>query len=365
MIWFSLTSLIFMVIGFLILYRITICKNYEYPSSSIPSISIIIPARNEEYNLPTLLSSLKVQTLTPDEVIVVDDNSEDNTAAIAKKHNARLISSSSLPKGWYGKPWSCYSGAQEARGDIFIFLDADTFLEPDGLQKMVSTFLRSKGVISILPYHKIEKFHETFSAFFNIMQLIGMNYFSIFKNKSTIGMFGPCLVISRKDYLTAGGHKAVKGEILEHYIFATVLNKHNIPIELFSGKGSLNVRMYSEGWKSLIQGWSKSFISGADQTPKWTFRLSIMWISGLILTPSFLLISILLVNTIWITIWVILYILYVIQLFIQFRRAGNFPFWSSVFYPLNLIFFLTVFSYAAYMGSNKKNIYWKGRNIKI
>lgn len=365
MLWFSFTSIIFLLTGFFILYRVPSCKKDKDLSSSIPDISIIIPARNEEHNLPKLLNSLKTQTLPIHEIIVIDDDSEDRTALIAEEYGARIISSAFLPEGWHGKPWSCYQGAREARGDIFIFLDADTFLETDGLEKMIRTFLTSRGAISVYPYHKIDKFHESFSAFFNVMQLIGMNYFSLFKTPHPTGMFGPCLIISREDYMLSGGHKEVKGEVLEHYALASVLVKHNITIDLFSGKGSLNISMYSEGWKALIQGWTKSFISGANKTPRRTFRLSIMWISGLIITPVFLIFSILSANAIWTILWLIIYIFYVMQLFIQFRRAGNYPLWPSVIYPVNLIFFLAVFSYAAYMVYNKKGLSWKGRDINI
>jgi 4,4'-diaponeurosporenoate glycosyltransferase len=342
---------------------VPVCGTNKKLPSSLPKTSIIIPARNEESNLPGLLSSLKSQTFLPDEVIVVDDNSEDDTARVASEYKAHVITSSSLPEGWLGKPWSCHQGAQEARGDVFIFLDADTFLEANGLERMMQTFMAGPGVVSIFPYHKIKKFHEAFSAFFNLMQLIGMNAFSFLKSRQPKGMFGPCLIISRKDYMDSGGHKAVRGEVLEHHTLAGILEKHGILIRLFSGKGSLNVRMYPEGWKDLIRGWTKSFTAGANKTPRLTMRLSIMWITGLLITPVFFLISLFSDNTTRLFFWAGVYVLYVLQLFIQFRRAGNFPFWSVVFYPVNLAFFLGIFTLTGYRVSRKKQISWKGRNI--
>lgn len=363
MIWFGFTAILFIGIGFFILYKVPVCVSDKKLPTSLPKTSIIIPARNEELNLPKLLISLKDQTLLPDEVIVVDDNSEDATARVAGEYKVQVITSSSLPEGWLGKPWGCHQGAQKAKGDIFIFLDADTFLETNGFERMIQTFMAGQGVVSVFPYHKIEKFHETFSAFFNLMQLIGMNAFSFLKSQEPIGMFGPCLIISRKDYLTSGGHKTVRGEVLEHYTLAGILKKQRIPIHLFSGKGSLNVRMYPEGWKDLIQGWTKSFTAGADKTPRLTMRLSIMWITGLLITPVFFLISLFSANTTRFFFWASVYVLYVLQLFIQFRRAGNFPLWSVVFYPVNLAFFLGIFSWAGYKISRKQQIFWKGREI--
>jgi 4,4'-diaponeurosporenoate glycosyltransferase len=364
MIWLGFSAILFLGVGFLILYRVPVCGTNNSLHTSLPKTSIIIPARNEQYNLPNLLGSLKTQTLVPDEIIVVDDGSEDSTARIALEYKARVITSSSLPKGWLGKPWSCYQGAQEAQGDIFVFLDADTFLEESGFERIIKTFLAEQGAISVFPYHMPQKFHEHFSAFFNLVQLIGMRSFSLLKKRESAGMFGPCLVISRKDYVKSGGHKAVSGEILEHYALADILKKHRIPIRLFSGKGSLNMRMYPEGWKDLIQGWTKSLTSGAGKTPLLIMHLSIMWITGLLITAFFLLFSLFSGKINQFYFWATTYILYICQLYIQFRRAGHFPLWSAIFYPVTLAFFLGVFSWAVYRTSRKKRISWKGRNIK-
>jgi 4,4'-diaponeurosporenoate glycosyltransferase len=195
------------------------------------------------------------------------------------------------------------------------------------------------------------------------MQLIGVHHFSLSKGRKPKGMFGPCLVISHEDYMDSGGHKAVRGEVLEHYTLADILKKHRIPIRLFSGKGTLNVRMYSIGWKDLIQGWTKSFTLGAGQTSPLMMGLSVTWISGLLITPFFLLFSFFSYSTFGMLLWTIIYILCIFQLFVQFVRAGNFPLWSAAFYPVILIFFLTIFTWALYRNIGDKQISWKGRNI--
>jgi len=83
--------------------------------------------------------------MKPREVIVVDDHSQDATPEIAWKGGCRVILSEDLPEGWTGKPWGCWQGARRAQGGLFLFLDADTFLEEDGLAKLVSTYLEGKG----------------------------------------------------------------------------------------------------------------------------------------------------------------------------------------------------------------------------
>ena len=88
--------------------------------------------------------------------------------------------SKDLPEGWAGKPWACWQGSQKAAGDIFLFLDADTSLEPEGLSKIVSTYLEKEGLLSIQPFHKMKRRYERLSAIFNIITMAGMNAFTPF-----------------------------------------------------------------------------------------------------------------------------------------------------------------------------------------
>lgn len=363
MLWFGLPVFVSLFIGFILFCRFPSLDRKKRNPAFIPSMSIIIPARNEEYNLPGLLASLKNQTISPLETIVVDDNSTDETSQIAKENGAQVVASGALPKGWLGKPWGCYQGAGRAKGDLFVFLDADTFLEPDALEKIASSFNEVSGAISIFPYHRIKKFYEAFSAIFNLMQLAGMYQVSLKRKKEPVGMFGPCLIISRRDYFEIEGHKAVYGEILEHYVMAGVLRKQNIPVHLFRGKGTLYVRMYPKGWKSLIMGWSKSFARGADRTPRLNMFFSVMWISGLIVSFILFLFSLFSGSPLAVYFWTVFYLLCVMQVLIFFRSVGNFPVWSALFYPVNLLFFLTVFAFSVYVSSKKRQVEWKGRKI--
>jgi glycosyltransferase involved in cell wall biosynthesis len=87
------------------------------PTDPYPSLSIIIPARNEAENLRRLLPSLK-QTDYPGplEIIVVDDGSTDETADIARQHQTALLQLHELPQGWLGKTNACHQGSAQAGG---------------------------------------------------------------------------------------------------------------------------------------------------------------------------------------------------------------------------------------------------------
>jgi 4,4'-diaponeurosporenoate glycosyltransferase len=96
-------------------------------------VSVIIPARNEQRRIAPLLESLGRQIRPAQEILVVDDGSIDGTAGVARDLGAAVITAPPKPDGWTGKTWACWTGSREAHGELLVFLDADTVLEPDGL----------------------------------------------------------------------------------------------------------------------------------------------------------------------------------------------------------------------------------------
>jgi len=147
-------------VGFLILYRIHLLQESSPRSGNHPWVSVIIPARNEAKRLPALLSSLIHQSVQPEEVIIVDDHSTDETAALASQAGCRVVKSEPLPPGWTGKNWACHQGAQAAQGDLYLFLDEDITIKPKGLERIVDTYHAKGGVLSLKPYHETQKIYE-------------------------------------------------------------------------------------------------------------------------------------------------------------------------------------------------------------
>jgi 4,4'-diaponeurosporenoate glycosyltransferase len=90
------------------------------------SLSVVIPARDEERTLPSLLGSLGRLADGMPETIVVDDGSRDATAAVARSAGATIVNPGEPPFGWTGKAWACDRGARSTNGELLLFLDADT-----------------------------------------------------------------------------------------------------------------------------------------------------------------------------------------------------------------------------------------------
>ena len=347
--------------GWVVLGRIRRCGRDESNQSvSAEQLSIIIPARNEEQNLPTLLRSLAAQSIRPREIIVVDDASNDRTAEIAQQKGARVISSQPLPDGWRGKTWACHQGAQATTGEWLLFLDADTWFEPEGLQRVLAEFKHAGGgVLSIAPHHVVKAPYEQLSAFFNLVMLAGTGAFTIFgDNLSPRGLLGQFMLIERTAYQRVGGHEAVKGRILENFWLAEQLRGLGVPLRCRSGRGVFAFRMYPEGLGELVDGWTKGFASGAGQTPLPILLLVIAWMIGLMTVPLGLAFAG------QPLLWLGAYALCAAQVAWLLRCVGTFHWSAALFYPVPLIFYFVVFTRSVLRSRSKQTVPWKGRQIR-
>lgn len=365
----DLTTLVYIIflwfLGFILLWRIPYCKE-KRRDEDVPELSIIVPARNEEKTLPILLKSLKNQRVKPKEVIVVDDQSEDATAEVARREGAIVVESKDIPKGWLGKQWACWQGANRAKGKILIFLDSDTFLESDGLIKIVTAYMEKGGLLSVWPYHKMKKLYEQLSAFFQIIVMAGMNAFTPLGSKlKPLGAFGTCIVCRRADYFEVGGHKEVQGDILEDIALGKTFLKMNFEVRCFGGKETLSIRMYPKGIGSLIEGFSRIFGTGAKEASIFILLLIFGWITGSISVTRNLLESAFMGNQTAFLTWLAFYSLYVIQIYWILLRIGNFGFYTALLFQIPLAFFIVVFSISLILTFFVQKASWKGRRVKI
>ena len=306
-------------------------------------VSVIIPVRNEEDNLPTLLDSLNRQSPPPDEILVVDDGSTDRTAERARAAGATVLTSAPLPAGWRGKAWACQQGADAAAHSTLIFMDADTRFEPGGLSAVREIFAHCGGALSLAAFQTLEKPVEQLSAFFVAVMTAASE------------LFGPFLMVSKTDYQKVGGHDAVKNRVLENVYLAEEFRKAGIPVRSFGGQRTVSIRMYSGGLRELSNGWKKAFATGAGQTPARRMAGIIFWLSAAAGTAVMLPVSA--CTEYSLLLWGSLYAAFVGLLFIQLRRLGQFRFWTALFYPVALIFFFALFAQSAF----QKQQIWKGR----
>lgn len=329
------------------------------------SISVVIPARNEESNIATLLESLRKQSLHPLEIIVVDDGSSDNTASIATDLGARVIKAKPLPDDWMGKPWACQQGAEAATGDWLLFLDADLDLNKDAMRSLQHLTNEPGRVYSVCPYHTVKKPYEELSAFFNVLMLAGVNAFGPGRfSHGEEALFGQCMLISQEHYRQAGGHKTVRDKTLENFHLARRLGELGIGRSCYLGRGAIGMRMFPGGIKELWQSWKKGFSGGAAHTAPRALLLASLWISSMMLTIVCLaLLATPFSSDLFNLCTGIAYGLNACQCLVLFRLAGSFTIWNALLFPLALIFYQTLFFCSMIDNKRGKRSEWKGRTV--
>ena len=122
-------------------------RRYREPRAAgapgLPSVSVLIPARNEERAIGALVESVLLSRGVEFEVIVMDDGSTDRTSAIVRKiaerdARVRLEGAPALGSGWNGKQHACWHLARAAANDVLCFVDADVRLEPEAIARMAA-----------------------------------------------------------------------------------------------------------------------------------------------------------------------------------------------------------------------------------
>jgi 4,4'-diaponeurosporenoate glycosyltransferase len=358
---------IFWFFGFFLLFRIPHCtRNHRKGNERRPSISVIIPAHNEADSLPILLASLRNGDCVPDEIIVVIGQCEDRTKEVAKTEGVTVIDSEPLPAGWIGKPWACYQGAQLAKGDILVFLDADTCLEIDGLRNIVDTYLRTDGIVSVQPYHNTKRLYEQLSLFFNIIMMGAMGPFTVVGDRiKPIGLFGPCIVMRKAYYMESGGHIAVKGEVVEDLALGERLRKHNLSIHCYGGQGTISFRMYPNGIGELVDGWSKGFATGASSAHIPLLVATIVWVGSGITATVWATGAVLSLQNTAIMWWTLAYFAFAIQVQWMATRVGTFKWYTALLFPVSLLFFVAVYFRSVFLISIRRSVRWKGIAISL
>ena len=226
-----------------------------------PTVSVIVPARNEEACLGTCLESLAAQTGVPLEIIVVDDHSTDRTRAIALSFPAvRVIEAGPLPEGWTGKNNAVVTGAREARGQWLLFTDADTVHLPGSLARALAEAQESKAdLLSYSPAQIAVTFWEMATlpvVFAELARQYPPAKVSD-PNSPAAAANGQYILVKREAYDVVGGHAAIAGNILEDVALARAVKVSGRKIRFRYAADAVRTRMY-RNYHQLRDGWTKN-----------------------------------------------------------------------------------------------------------
>jgi cellulose synthase/poly-beta-1,6-N-acetylglucosamine synthase-like glycosyltransferase len=207
---------------------------------SYPSLSIIIPARNEAKNLQRLLPSLRALDYPGEvEIIVVDDQSSDTTAEVAARLGARVEKVESVPVGWHGKPHACHVGALSARGDWLLFTDADTVHAHDSARRAVS-FAQDHALDGLTLFLKQASNTILDGA---VLMTAFAGLFAGVRETNRL-MNGQYILLRRNVYVASGGFESVRNQPLEDLAMGNRLRSMRYTVVALNGETAATVRMY-------------------------------------------------------------------------------------------------------------------------
>ena len=340
-----------------------------------PSVSVIIPARNEAMNIEACLDSITKSSYPNFEIIVVNDRSEDETATLARSMphgNAKsliVIDGEELPEGWLGKPWACYQGARATSSQLLLFTDADTTHGNDLLSRSVSGIQEEEAdLLNVIGFQLMESFWECLVQ--PQIFLMILFYFPNLEQSAQSNRWrdavanGQFIMMQRASYEAIGGHESVRDRVIEDVALAQLVKKSGGILAIRLAMDDLTTRMY-RSLSGLIAGWSRLFRMGAIQGQALLPSLKMVALVSVFLwiMPPIMLISALsglggmiLLN------WSLLVCGISIFIHVTFLYLLGGPVLYAVFYPLGSLMLVYIMILASV---RVREVEWKGRKYEV
>jgi len=346
------------------------------------TISIIIPARNEEISLADCLQSLVAQSGVEFEIIVVDDHSTDRTRAIAESFpGVRVVEASPLPQGWTGKNNAVTCGARLAHGEWLLFTDADTVHLPGSLAAALKE--AHENGAEMLSYSP-----EQIAVTFWEMATLPVIFAELARQYSPSKVSDPAspiaaangqyILIRRETYDAIGGHAAIARDILEDVALARAVKNSGRKILFRYAADRVRTRMY-RNYRQLREGWTKN-LALLFPNPGWLALKTMLWWGlgwGILFGPLFMLLGAVLTdrvgslarlnNTFWALAGVTKHWWWAVTLLPTFGRnlarlrRANFDLameWLGALFGMPMFAFLLLRSKRAHANGS---VNWKGR----
>jgi glycosyltransferase involved in cell wall biosynthesis len=340
--------------------------NSSPPSAPLPpSISAIVPARNEEAVIAACIESLEQQPEIA-EILVVNDQSTDKTAGIVRSlmvkiPRLRLLETQDVPSGWVGKNNAVFLGAKEAKSSWLLFTDADAELQPGAAASALQIAQeKSAALISFSPEQITQSWYEEALIPFVYSRLAKHFSYDDVNNPASpaAAANGQFLMIQRDAYNSIGGHASVAGEVLEDVGLAKRAKAAGFRLWFGSGQGIVRVRMY-RSFGAMWQGWKKNLYLLVGGTPGAVFReleATIPWIPLALILLGF---KIPIATFLGVCFLLLRQFTYGLEI-----SRNQYPFKFIIYYVPAVVLYAGVL-WASYRSHMKGKVEWKGREVPV
>lgn len=343
-------------------------KIHFIPEEKKKLVSILIPARDEEKDLPCCLDSLLNQTYSDIEILILDDHSHDSTPILLaeyEKKDKRIKSfrGGALPEGWKGKTFALHQLGEKAKGDYLLCLDADMVAKPQFVEWALSNLLyHQTDSLSAWPQHYLPSFSQNFlmpviylcTGFLIPLQFIYRTKTPLFSH--AIGQF---IIFQKQSYQKIGGYQSIHEKINDDINIAREVKRSGLRHIFIDAKNYLAGNMY-DNFSASVKGISRTLYEYFDWKLYPIIILSI-FILSCIVAPPFLAVVLFLFGSIygWVFLLASLLFLFSWMLTLLDRRMA----WYAAFlYPIQMLFIIFCAWKSVFL--KNKGYEWKGRFVK-
>lgn len=263
---------------------------------ALPSVSVLVPARDEADNLRRTLPHLLALEYPHLEVLLLDDRSTDGTADVAEAFGSggdaplRVLRGTDPPAGWVGKNWACHQLAEAATGDVLVFCDADVEAAPAAVRRTVAALqAHDAGAMTAIPRQRLDGWMQSavvpIIVQLPVLAMLPLRLIPILRSPSLSMANGQWLAFTRAAYGEVGGHATVRGEVVEDVALGRLVKARGHRLLVCVAASLLSVRMYvgaaamREGFRKnlypLLGGRRASFVAALA-------LLSMAWIHPLV-----------------------------------------------------------------------------------
>lgn len=358
--------LAYFVFGFAVLQLLVALSNWVFIQKMPLSVeefglvSVLIPARNEEATIAKLLSDLQEQNYQNIEILIFNDQSEDETRVVVNKLAAqdsriKLIESDGLPDGWLGKNNACHSLSQEAKGDYFLFLDADVRIGKHLISRTVKFSKTNQlGLLSIFPKQLMLTRGEQLTVpmmNFILLSLLPLVFVQKSKQPSLSAANGQFMLFDAAVYRKQLPHSKFRSEKVEDIAIARHFKENQLLVACLLGDEELTCRMYTN-YDEAINGFSKNIVSFFGGSAMASVLFWLITTMGII--PVFLAFS---------PQAIAIYLLMVVATRIVISIVSKQSVLQNCIYWLAQQMAMGEMIFQAIRNNSNKQLRWKGRNI--
>ena len=342
--------------------------------SDEPLVSIIVPFRNEEGNLPNLLDSLKQQDYKNLEIILVDDQSTDNSTKItedfAKKvRNCKVVTVKDRPEEWVGKTWACEEGFRRAGGEWLLFTDADVQFKKDVVRKSLSYVISNKlEILTLTPRILCRSFWaKLIQPVFHYFLMVLYSPLRVNNPNDKFGyVFGSFFLIKKSVYVSLGRHETVKSSLIEDRAFGALAKQKGAKMMMVYGNENFS-SVWATRLADVIHGMERivSFSVSVNPLRGVAFAIVIFVVMVLpflvVLSALFLYLTGMQFSPILSTLSIITSVLVLFASSIEVLGPLKLSPAYILTAPLGGLLFIIAVITASYKNALRKRITWKGR----